>query len=145
MGKPRVARTPHHQLEGTASPKQDAAALRLRGLAALRGGVMGAVRPLHPTPDPIPLGDVEIRWDRTYSWWEVEPVLRLGGARALGARLRGLSALLEGHADLDPDETIFVRTCLEDLAEALYVSDDGTPGAAVVVRRAPTAAEKSPF
>jgi len=104
---------------------------------------MGDVTPLHPTPDPIPLGEVEIRWDRTYAWYEIEPVLRLGGARALGARLRGLSNLLEGHADLDLDATEFIRTWLHDLGDALYVDDNDTPGAAVVVRCAPTAEKSS--
>ncbi len=104
---------------------------------------MGAVKPLRPTPDPIPLGEIEIRWDRTYAWYEIEPVLRLGGARAIGARLRGLHNLLDGHEDLDLDETEFIRTCLQDLADALYVADDDTPGKAVVVRRAPTAEESA--
>jgi hypothetical protein len=108
--------------------------------------MMGAVIPLHPESDlPLLLADAEIRWAmRTYDWREIEPVLRLGGARGLAQRLRGLCDLLKPHDALDEDEIVFLRTWLSDLATALYVGDDDESLCGAVIVRAAEASGPPP-
>lgn len=93
------------------------------------------------TDGPLQLADVVVEWvGQKFEWFDLQPVIFLGGCRDLSRRLLGIATLLErGHGQdergLDDFELKAIAAAVHDLSRELWADETENPPRNIIIRR----------